>query len=176
MTDKKFLSEFREFVSSQQAPPATCFPKVSAIVRRDLNPAFSLVLAKFAGVHAAAAVPVLAVCPQLGIGPFLLSGHGILHPFMAFGPTVCAVLCGVIFLGLTGIFATLCLRPEELRAARRFEWANLSAVSAFTLIALMLAGGEGAPLPYLGWLIGAVVGGWASLELGARWRLRAHPQ
>jgi hypothetical protein len=91
---------------------------------------------------------------------------------MAFGPVACAFLCGSLFLGAAQLMAVLVLSRGELRRAKSLEWPTLSLIAAVSLIALMGLGGAGHWTELGGWFVGAVVGGWAALELGFAARFR----
>lgn len=169
---RKELEAF--LVAEEVAPPRGVADGVLTHVQRDLNPSLKHVSAKLFGLHALAGSLITLVCPQLGVGP-VMGGHGIMHLFMGFGPVACSAVCGALFLGTSALFATLFLRREELRLARRYGFLNVTLLATLSFAGLMLAGGQADRLSYGFWISGAVFAGWAILGLGASIRLRPVP-
>lgn len=171
--NSKEILEFSKFVNQENVyPPATVTKSILKEVHGKLNPSLKKVTTKFFLLHSIAAFIVMLFCPQLGVNALLLGGHGVMHFFMAFGPSVCAGLCGAFFLGTSCLFATMFLKREELLLANRYRFLNVSFLMAISFTTLILLGGEAERFVYLFWIIGAVVGGWFMMKLG--FSVRSH--
>lgn len=171
----EWLKDFESFLRIEEvaAPPRAVSESIRAAVKADLEPSLKLVAAKLFGLHVIAIGLVVLVCPQLGVGPLLIGGHGVMHVFMAFGRLPCAALCGGLLLGISSLLVTLFLRREELRLADRYRFINVTLLASVSFAALMLAGGESDQLSYAFWILGALAAGWSTLRIGASVRLRA---
>jgi hypothetical protein len=80
------------------------------------------------------------------------------------GHNFCMVACGLLFMGTTYILANVILSIEELETIRKFEWLqsgilSLASVAAFYFFGAELVG------TFVGlWLLGALVGGFLSIQ------------
>ncbi len=174
---ENWLRELELFLqASPQNPPAALTEKVANVVGGELNPPMGQVVTKMLAIHLVAAISVLAFCPQLGVGPLLSPGHGLMMIFMEFGPVACAASCGALFLGSSFLLSSLTLTRSELRVAYRHRWGEVSSLAALSLGALMLAGSHGAGFILLvAWGGGALTAGWLVLTLVSMIRFRLHP-
>jgi len=170
--EQKSIKEFQKFVASRGEPPASATRALFAAVRSDLSPSRAKVAGKLALLHLVSGLAILSVCPQLGLGPLVIRGNGLMDFFMHFGPLACAFLCGALFLGFAQILVATFLTRAELIRARAMEWATLSVFAALSLVVLILAGGRGETTELLLWAVGALVGGWLTFEASFAARLR----
>ena len=169
---KEWLKEFESFLRAEEiTPPGAVSKKIQNTVRADLEPSLKLVVAKLFGLHAIALGLVVAICPQLGVGP-LIGGHGLMHFFMAFGRLPCAAFCGGLLLSISAVLVTIFLGREELRLANRYRFLNVTLLASVSFAGLMLAGGESDQLSYAFWILGAIVAGWLTLRVGSSVRLK----
>jgi hypothetical protein len=168
----QWLREFEQFLRVEDvAPPGAVASRIRAHVRGELHPAVRLVAAKLFAMHALAAGLVSLFCPQLGVGPVLASGH-IFHWLERYGSLPCAAVCGALFLGAGSLFSVVVLSRPELRVAARHRVLGVTFLAAVGFAGLMLVGGQGDRLAYLGWLLGAFSGGWLVMRAGAAVRLQ----
>ena len=79
-------------------------------------------------------------------------------------------LCGVIFIGTTTLIASFVFRPEEVKAIRSQRLLQFSFLSLLALGSFVCFGADVFLSSGLVWLLGAVFGGAASLELG--WKIK----
>jgi hypothetical protein len=126
------------------------------------------VLVKLATIQAVAGTLSLAFCPQFGVS--FTSSHGLMHYLMQYGENVCMVGCGALFTGASLLIASVALRPEEVRALREHRLLQITAVAALSLAAFACSGAEIIGGFALVWILGGIVGGMATLELG--WSVR----
>ncbi len=166
------MAEFKKFTASSGQVPDSVSREVLGFVRLELNPPLHKVFAKGLLIHAVVAVISLIFCPQFGIG-LLSRGDGLMAVYMTLGPTWCAVFCGATFLGLSSLLTAFLLKPEEIRRANAFGYAYFPILTALSFAALMLGGGTSDLETFALWSLGAFVGGWGILKLGAMFRFRA---
>ena len=89
--------------------------------------------------------------------------------FMVFGPVACAFFCGALFLSVSIIISVLFLSTEEIKKAYQMRFLNISLLTTFSIGILMLLSTANHSLGYLAiWLLGALFGGIASLEIFKR--------
>ncbi len=108
------------------------------------------------------------MCPQFGLS--LTSSRGLMPYLMEYGESVCMLGCGVLFMGLSFLVASLALRPEEVTVLRRNRVLQISLLALLSLGAFAGFGGEVAPALGMVWALGAIVGGSALLQFG--WTIR----
>lgn len=166
--NKEWGNDFSEFLSSSEmTPPASLSRKVLERVASDLNPSPWAVFSKLIAVVIVAGSLSLLICPQFGLGSYY---SPLMHFFMQLGSTGCRAACGAFFMVTSIVSACLILRPEELRVVKRTKFLALSAISGLGLGVFMCTSPEIILSAALAWFIGALVGGFLSLELGLRAR------
>ncbi len=166
--------EFDEFQhGSEVRPPISLTEKVLAFVHKDLNPSAWSVFSKLALVQVLVGFATLLFCPQFGYSPTGI--HGIMHVFMQFGNTVCMAACGALFVGSSLLMASFVLKAPEVRVLRSHRLLQVTLISLMAVGTFLCLGAEVFELLTLAWIIGSVVGGLSSLEIGwqVRQRLRA---
>ncbi len=170
-SSEEWVHEFQQFIATEGVePPRRVSDEILSRVRSDLNPPALQVFARLALIHFFVAALVLLICPQFGIAWF--DGMGLMALFMRFGEVACSVACGALFLGASGLAASLALRPEEIRTIREtkvLQWAGLALLSIGAFISM------GATIVVtfgLAWVVGSVAGGWVTFELGTLLRAR----
>lgn len=167
--NEKWLNDYKAFMSSEDiVVPETLTEKVMDRMQPLLNPNPMMVFAKILGIHLFVGSLSLAICHQFGVNPFGTSSS-LADFFMRWaGHSVCMVCCGVLFTSFSLLAAGLFLSIEEVKALKKTEF---SQVLALGLISLGLFSVSGAELvfAYVGlWLLGALVGGYLSIE-GSFW-------
>ena len=175
LSPSDWARDFEKFAHApEQTPPAAVSAKILGAVRADLNPAVSRVFAKLGLIQLAVGAFVLAMCPQFGLS--LVPGMGLMNLFMNFGETTCMVGCGAVFLGASGLLGSLVLRPEEIQVIRRSKFLQLAVMATLSSGVFICLGGEMVVTLGVAWVLGSLVGGLGSLELGwlIRTRLRSH--
>jgi hypothetical protein len=167
--NNEWQNDFNEFMSSGHAKvPEVVSAKVLVKMDSLLNPSAKAVFAKILGIHLVVGFLSLAVCHQFGMNPFGTS-FSLESVFMKMGGhSVCMVFCGVLFVGLSFLTAGAFLSIEEIRALKRTEFAQVLSLGVISLGLFSVVGAELA-LTFAGfWLLGALIGGWISIE-GSLW-------
>lgn len=159
ITEKKWLEEFNEFVSTPSSTvPENLSKKVLSNIYSLLNPSPWLVFVKLFGIHAVVGTLSLTICDQFGLSPFN-TGFSLSHYFMKFGMSVCMPLCGVLFVGLSVGLASILLSQEEFGVLRKNSPLQIFSLSIISLAIFILLGAEVTlSLAFL-WTLGALVGG-----------------
>lgn len=166
---KEWMEEFKQFVSIEPVqPPKFASDRILARVHSDLNPAAWKIFGKVSIIHAVVGGVTLLFCPQFGVSVF--GGMGLMALFMRFGEFACMMGCGAVFLGASTLVAATVLRPEEIRVFRRSELIQVSGLAAISMAALICFGADVVFPLGLAWILGSVLGGLLTLELG--WALR----
>jgi hypothetical protein len=172
LSPQEWAEEFKEFAStSDKEPPKHLSEQILKRVHVDLNPATWLVAAKLSMIHLVTGTMTLLFCPQFGVN--LGGGMGLMGLFMKYGDHACMVGCGAVFMAGSALTASIFLRPEEVRKIRKTELLLFPAMGLFSMGAFLCVG---APIAFslaLFWLIGSVLGGLATLELGWLIRMRS---
>lgn len=115
--------EFENFLTADPvSPPQALSESILKSVRNDLAISPGYLFAKLFLIHLVVGGLTLMFCPQFGIGP-LGGSHGMAHWTMHWGPKVCAMICGAVFLGGSALVASLLLAKPELAALRRHLFA-----------------------------------------------------
>ena len=167
---QEWLDEFKEFMAlnSTAQPPRHLTGSIMATVHRDLNPSLWTVFLKLSLIHAIVGGVTLLFCPQFGFS--LTSGMGLMGIFMRFGEQACMVGCGAVFMGGSLLAASLLLRPEEVRAIRKKELLQVALLALLSVGAFICVGSGIVASLAVFWILGSVLGGLGTLELG--WAFR----
>lgn len=166
---EEWVREFQEFIEAKEiSPPSHLDQAILKKVHEDLNPPALLLFSKLTLIHAIVGTLTLFFCPQFGFSP--ISDVGILHFLMRFGDQVCMFGCGAVFLGMSSLTASFSLRLEEIRVIRKTGFLQLALLALLSLGIFICAGLEIISAYLLFWLLGSIVGGIFTLELG--WTLR----
>ena len=169
-TSQEWADEFKEFASAEELrPPVALSDKIMLQVQSDLNPEGWKVFAKLSLIHLVVGTVTLLFCPQFGIN--LAGGMGMMALFMRFGDQACMLGCGAVFMAGSALTASLLLTPEEVRKLRSKAILLFPALTLFSIGVLICVGGGLILNLGLFWMIGSVLGGVASLELG--WLIRS---
>jgi hypothetical protein len=162
--------DYEEFKQLEpMLPPKSVSESLLARVCADLHPSAWKVFSKLALIHFFTALGTLSLCPQFGWRLFG-DGMGLMQYFSGLGDTGCGVACGSLFLGSSLLIATFLLRPEEVRRLRKNRVLELGALTLLSLGFFVMIHAEIAIGFLLAWLVGSVLGGIATLELG--WVIR----
>jgi hypothetical protein len=149
------------------APPSGLTEGLLAKVTADLNPPTWKVFFKLGLVHAVVGSLTLLICPQFGLGPRL----GLMTYLMKLGPHVCMFGCGTLFLGVSALVSAFLLRPEEIRVLRKTVLLQFPLLGLASIGVFLLFGAAVVVNLALVWILGSILGGLGSLELG--WLIRA---
>ena len=165
-TEKKWIEDFKEFVQAEGVPvPNDVSEGILKRVRADLNPSAWKVFAKLLGIHLVVGTLSLSICNQFGLNPFH-TNFSLSEYFMKFGHSICMVLCGFLFVGLTFALGMLIFRKEELLVLSRNAPLQVFGLSVLSLAALITFGAEVVFGIGILWLIGAVIGGLFTVKAG----------
>ncbi len=152
--------------------PSSVNEKILKSVHEKLHPKISHLLGKVFLAHMISSVLTLSVCPQFGFKIFKLPIN-LMHTFMVFGMPICNFLCGLFFTTTSMLIASIVLNRDEIRALRHRE------VLAASVLILSSIGFFGIMNPNLFiefsllWLLGAVLGVIATVEISSRVLARA---
>jgi hypothetical protein len=161
--EDNWLKEFTEF--SEVRPESVKVPdSLFQSLQKRLFPNPWKVFAKIVGLYGVVGFFSLALCNQFGLNPFQ-TNFSLSDYFMKMaGHNVCMVFCGVIFVSLPILFSNLVLNFEELESVRRYEWLQLGVLSFASIGAFYFFGAELVGTFVGLWLLGALIGGFVSVE------------
>lgn len=166
---KDWVNEFNEYLLIESVNvPISHSTNVLAQIHQELNPTSLKVFGKISLIHFAMGLLTLLFCPQFGIS--VTSGLGLMPYLMKFGDSICMLGCGAVFTSLSLFTASLVLKPEEVRVLKQNQILQLATLSTLSLGAFLCIGGEIVFALGLAWILGAIIGGTLSLEVG--WKLR----
>jgi hypothetical protein len=166
---KAWEKDLKTFLEAEAVePPPEVSKKLLARVEQDLNPSPWTVFVKLSLIGSLAGLATLLICPQLGLGKSI----GVMAYFMKLGPIFCRAACGAFFMSVAILSSVLLLRPEELRVLHRTAFLQVSVFSLCTLAGLVCLGPEVLTMSTLLWILGGIVGGLATFELGYVLRLK----
>ena len=168
--DPKFNSEFEEFMSAEAIEvPSELKINVFTEVHQALNPSPFLIFAKISLTHLFVGLFTLLLCPQFGTS--FTSSSGLMGYLMKYGEAVCMLGCGALFLSLSLLVVSLfVLNRDEMRVLRSNRIGHIGILSTLSLTAFIAFGLTSIEMAGIFWLLGALVGGVVSLELG--WKAR----
>lgn len=171
MKDKKITEEFNEFLSAPEvAPPTSTSDAILSHVNHELNPSNQNVFLKMLGIHTVVSLFSLSICSQFGIQSLKI--YDAMDSMMSVvGHTYCMAFCGLLYLSISALMLSFLLKPEEIKVIRRHKVLQLTLLAGVSLGVFLCLGAEILIIPGILWVVGSLVGGITSLELG--WMLRA---
>lgn len=156
----KDFTEFSNIKTDQAQVPASAY----ANLKKRLFPNPWTVFGKVGVVHVVVGSMSLAVCNQFGLNPFQTE-QTLTNWFMRIaGHNLCMLLCGTFFMMTTYLLANLFLSLEEMEAIKRFEWLQTGIMGLVSLAAFYFFGAELVGAFMLLWIVGALIGGYLSIE------------
>lgn len=166
---KEWADEFKSFMDAAPiAPPQNVRENVLNYVHKELNPSSFKVFSKISLIHVVVGFVSLLMCPQFGFSP--LGNMGLMSVLMKYGDAVCMLGCGAIFVGGTALISSFALRPEEVRVLRKTKALQFAVLGILSIGAFLCLGAEVLEGLTLIWMLGSLVGGLLSLEIG--WAIR----
>ena len=157
--------EYLDFSSSEETqPPSSISSAILIEIHERMTPPPYLVFLKLAAVVFTVGLMNLTLCPQFGLG--FARHSGLMEFFMNFGSQGCRIACGAFFLGSGLFLASIILNPEDILVARKSIFLQASFLGAIALVAFVACGAEVYFQAALLWLMGSIVGGTISMELG----------
>lgn len=170
--EENWNAEFQEFLELRpEKMPTDRSSAIHQWVKRDIQPAKTLIFLKILILHSVTGTLSLAMCNQFGMNPFKTS-FSLMKYFHHFGDSGCMIFCGMLFVGISAFWCSWILRPDELRVLKQsaiFQTIGLGLVSllVFTLVGTPVMQGM-----FAFWLVGGIIGGGLSIE--TVYRLRHH--
>ena len=167
--NNEWLTQYNEFISQESIQvPKSLDQRTMNRMQPLINPEAKVVFAKILGIHLIVSFLSLAVCHQFDMNPFRTS-FSLDRVFMMMGGHgICMILCGILFVGLSLLAAGFFLSIEEVRALKKTELLQALSLGLISLGVFTFAGAELA-LTMVGlWLLGALIGGFLSIE-GSFW-------
>lgn len=169
--DKKddWLKEFTEFSNAESVQVS---PSVFENIKMRLFPNPWMVFGKVTAIHMVVGFLSLAICDQFGLNPFQTE-QPLTHWFMQVaGHNFCMLLCGTFFIATTYWLANLVLTLEELESVRRHKWLQTAVIGFISIAAFYFFGAKLVATFVILWMIGAILGGFLSIESSYRFRRR----
>lgn len=164
ITEKEWLEDFKDFVSSEGTPvPEEISQSIFKRIRKELNPSAWLVFLKLIGIHTFVGTLSLTICDQFGVSPFN-TGFSLSTYFMKFGHPVCMALCGVLFISLTVALGYFFLNRDEFRVLSKNAPLQVFSLSVLSLVAFIGFGAQIVIGIGVLWLVGALLGGIATVK------------
>lgn len=165
-----FLTDYQEFIESEQIVPNELNDKVLFKVSQLISPNAWMVFLKLLGVHFVMGFLSLSFCHQFGLNPFRTQ-RSLADWFMEVGGHhICMLLCGLLFLSLSIFAAGYLFTTEEVRSLKQHELLQNFSLGVISLGLFAAFGAEIALGLAVLWLIGGFVGG--LLALAAVFQIR----
>ena len=156
----KELQEFSEVQTQSTKVPPTLFHNL----KKRLFPSPWKVFRKISVIHAFVGFLSLGICNQFGLNPFNTT-YSLSEWFMkAGGHGVCMVFCGIFFVAATYLLSNLILTLEEIESIRKYQGLQIGILSLGSLAAFYFFGGELVLSFTILWFLGALLGGFISIE------------
>ncbi len=173
LPEVSLIEDYKDFLQSEETQiPAFTQKKVLNQIHGLLNPNPLLVFLKILILHLIVGVMSLSICHQFDMNPFQTQ-HSLSDWFMQVGGHhFCMLGCGILFVGLSLLFAGYFLSREEIHALKKTEVLQTLTLG---LISLGLFSAFGAQMA-LGlaaiWLFGGLIGGFVATE--TIWRIKKY--
>lgn len=132
----------QDFVAHRdERVPAQAHTRILSHIKAELQPATLLVFAKLLVMQAIMGMLTLLLCPQFEVS--LTNNVELLHYFHhTYGESLCALICGAIFIAPGAALAAYLLKPAEVHKIRSAGLFYHLAVAGTTLLAFFLYGAD----------------------------------
>lgn len=162
-TPKDWLKEYSEFADNDLNNVQIPSNSLNRIKSR-LFPNPWVIFGKVAVIHGVVGLVSLVFCNQFGLNPFE-TNQSLTNWFMKIaGHNLCMFLCGTFFMSTTYLLANLFLKLEEFESIKRYEWLQTSFIGMLSLAAFYFFGAELVGTFVGLWIVGALIGGYLSIE------------
>lgn len=162
----KHNSDFQDFMENKEnTPPRNLDDTIYKIISKDLTPSTSIIFFKLLGLQLILGSLTMLFCPQFELS--LTNHYELFHYFHHnFGDIVCMIICGFIFMGPTGIMASIILSSEEIRTIKFSVPLYYMAITGLSM-SLFLSLGASFYFEYATiWAISCVISSTLCFELG----------
>jgi len=137
------------------SPSEKLSKKIISLIEKDLCPTHKIVFLKLLSIHTFIGAITLLFCPQFNLS--FTNNHKLFHYFhYTFGPSICMLICGSIFLGSGAIFAVSILREAELKLIRTNKYFYYLSITSIALTTFFVFGAEIYLKMSFLWVIGAI--------------------
>ena len=148
---------FEEFSENSEVEFNNSAKAVRDTISYELNVSQPQVFLKAIAIHTGTAAITLSVCPQFGLNPLGTSSLNLFEAFMYFGHSVCSVLCGLFFIGMSLFSTQLLLSFDEWRVFQQNNWKLSAGLVATSLIAFAFLNADFNALYIEYWLAGTAL-------------------
>lgn len=172
MNKDHFQKEYSEFKQQDEIKvPAHLSASILKEVQEDLVPRNTIVFSKLVLTQGFISLITLLFCPQFSLS--LTNNHKLFHYFHHnFGPYICMLICGSIFLGIGGLFSSSLLSIAEIKKIKESKVFYYFGLSILALGTLLLFGAKLYFTMTMIWMIGAIVSGVLFFEIGSSLRIK----
>jgi hypothetical protein len=166
-TPDTWANEFEDFITSKEkTPPSHLSRQILSRIHLKLNPPAGWVFSKLFLIHGIVGSLTLLFCPQFGFAP--LSDIGLMNLlYIRFGNYGCMLGCGAVYVGSSVLIASFLLKKEDIKVLRRNEFLQLPLLGLLSMAGFMCFGATIVAELTIAWLIGTLLGGLATLEIGS---------
>lgn len=149
--------ELQEFIAGKDdRVPAQAHANILRQVKAELQPAATLIFTKLLVVQAVMGVMTLLFCPQFELS--LTSDAELFHYFhYTYGASICALVCGAIFVAPGAVCAAYLLKPVEVQKVRHAGLCYHLVVAGLILFVFFLCGADVLNQLALFWLTAAAL-------------------
>lgn len=163
---KDIKADFEDFVSEKDPVPRRISEQILAAIHRQIYPSRTQLFLKVFTIHLLVSCFSLSVCSQFGVRAFEI--YDLMTVFMQFvGHTTCLVLCGLFYFFLSTSAIVLCLNTQDVYVVRRDHYAVFAVVGGFSFALFLYLGTEVYLFPATLWIVGAFLGFFGGISLGA---------
>lgn len=162
----------QDFIAGRdERVPKQAHTRILSHVKAELQPAVALVFAKLLVVQAIMGMLTLLFCPQFELS--LTSNVELLHYFHhVYGESLCALICGAIFIAPGAALAAYLLKPAEVHKVKSAGLFYHLAVAGTALLAFFLGGADVFNQLALFWFTAATLTATLLFDLNLRLRPR----
>lgn len=168
---QEWLKDYEDFLKSDSTPvPEEVNTRILNSLHKLVNPKPIVVFLKILGIHTVIGFLSLSICHQFGLNPF--NTETSLSDWMMHtgGHHACMIGCGILFVGLSLLLGGYFLGIEEIRALRKTQILQISALGIISIGFLLAFGAQIALSIGVLWLMGALIGGVTAIETVFRLR------
>ncbi|MDH5581141.1 MAG: hypothetical protein OEY33_04485 [Bdellovibrionales bacterium] len=151
------MDEFKDFLNNESVSPNKSLDeKVLNHVQRDLKITPTQLFLKIFGIHTIVGLLTLLFCPQFELS--LTNNHEVFHFFhRTFGPYICMMICGVIFVGTGSLLVGGIINFRDLSIIHKHPFLYFSGITGFFILGFIIFGAKIYLESVLFWALGSIL-------------------
>lgn len=138
----KTNNDFKDFIKhDKDKTPDELKQGVYSDITAKLNPSHGRLYSKLFSIQVFFGLVSLSFCPQFELS--LTNNYELFHYFhRSFGPHICMILCGAVFMGMGAVFSSTLLSTIEIKKIYQSKFLYFTSITGIFISLFILYGAQ----------------------------------